>query len=500
MQSLNLGGSKNSQSPASIRRINRLPIAVIIVLLVLFLAIIFYGLASRGLYFGRDGGPDTSSGNPASTYADQIKRGVTDGIIGEPQQQTTFQPTPVETKQADEKSANPFTPQPEQQTVQRQAQELEAEAVWRARLAREQQEQILREQQRQRMARLQASNAAYDAPLAIDRGKLRSGETNDVTADAATRPTTTTRDIAGTSDLYAAALRAGLGGQNTDPNGQASKEDFFNADLKDLGYLPNRVVPQQSPFELKRGSVMRTGWFRQVHVKSRQCRLWRSLLVARRTVMNEMRSIENVVRAILREGGIKLGTPSRADFAGKARQMTAGDALVTALVEPLLAVLATMMEQFARLTKQVLEVAKGEMTCRLLMSVPGVGPITALAFRATIDRADRFRRSRDVGAHLGLTPSRYQSGETDIQGRISRCGDEIARTALYEAAHCLLVRSKKWSSLRAWGMGIAKRRGMARARVAVARKLAVILHRMWCDGSEFRFGKQPGINLDLAAA
>lgn len=153
--------------------------------------------------------------------------------------------------------------------------------------------------------------------------------------------------------------------------------------------------------------IMRTGWFQQVHVKSRQCRLWRSLLVARRTVMNEMRSIENVVRAILREGGIKLGTPSRADFAGKARQIANSDPLVMALVEPLLAVLATMLEQFAQLTKQVLDVAKGEMTCRRLMSVPGVGPITALAFRATIDRPDRFRRSRDVGAHLGLTPSRY---------------------------------------------------------------------------------------------
>jgi transposase len=246
--------------------------------------------------------------------------------------------------------------------------------------------------------------------------------------------------------------------------------------------------------------IMRTGWFRQVHVKSRQCRLWRSLLVARRTVMNEMRSIENVLRAILREGGIKLGTPSRADFASKAREMAASDPLVMALVEPLLAVLATMLEQFTQLTKQVLDVAKGEMTCRRLMSVPGVGPITALSFRATIDRPDRFRRSRDVGAHLGLTPSRYQSGETDIQGRISRCGDEIARTAFYEAAHSLLVRSKQWSSLRAWGMGIAKRRGMARACVAVARKLAVILHRMWSDRSEFRFGKPAGISIDLAAA
>ena len=130
----------------------------------------------------------------------------------------------------------------------------------------------------------------------------------------------------------------------------------------------------------------------------------------------------------------------------------------------------------------------------------GPGPITALAFRATIDRPERFRRSRNVGAHLGLTPGRYQSGETDVQGKISRCGDELARTALYEAAHTLLVRSRKWSSLRAWGMQIAKRRGMARARVAVARKLAVILHRMWRDQTEFRFGKEPIATVSRAAA
>jgi transposase len=235
--------------------------------------------------------------------------------------------------------------------------------------------------------------------------------------------------------------------------------------------------------------IMRTGWYRQVHVKSRQCRLWRSLLVARRTVLNEMRTIENVVRAILREAGLKLGTPGRAAFAGRVRELAGADAMVMPLVEPLLAVLATMLRELDRLTRQVLEIVRKEEVCRRLMSVPGVGPITALAFRATIDRPDRFSRSRAVGAHLGLTPARYQSGETDIQGKVSRCGDELARTALYEAAHTLLVRSKKWSSLRAWGMNIARRRGMARARVAVARKLAVILHRMWVDATEFRYGK-----------
>ena len=189
--------------------------------------------------------------------------------------------------------------------------------------------------------------------------------------------------------------------------------------------------------------------------------------------------------------GLTGGPTSRAGFAARVRELTDGDRLVLGIVEPLLGVLAAMLEQFARLTKQVLTIVRQETTCRRLMSVPGVGPITALTFRATIDRPERFRRSRDVGPHLGLTPSRYQSGETDIQGRISRCGDELARTALYEAAHVLLLRSQKWSSLRAWGMNVARRRGLARARVAVARKLAVILHRMWRDGTEFRFSREP---------
>ena len=227
-----------------------------------------------------------------------------------------------------------------------------------------------------------------------------------------------------------------------------------------------------------------------MHVKSPQSRRWRSLLVARRTVLNHMRSIENVVRAITREEGIKLGTPSRKDFASRVREMAGDEPELTAMLEPLLAVLGSMIEAFTRLTKRVLDSVRNETTCRQLMTSPGIGPITALTYRATIDRPERFARSRDVGAHLGLTPTRYQSGETDIAGKISRCGDELARTALYEAAHTLLVRSKKWSSLRVWGLAVAKRRGMARAKAAVARKLAVILHRMWIDGTDFRFAKE----------
>ena len=239
--------------------------------------------------------------------------------------------------------------------------------------------------------------------------------------------------------------------------------------------------------------IMRTGWFRHVHVKTRQSRLRRSLLVARRTVLNEMRSIENVVRAVLREAGLKLGRPARSRFDERVRELAGDDDAVMAIVKPLLKVLATMLEQLARLTRQVLDTVRGDRTCRRLMTVPGVGPITALAFRATVDDPDRFAKSRAVGAHLGLTPARYQSGEIDIHGRISRCGDELARTALYEAAHTLLVRSTKWSSLRAWGMAVARRRGMARARIAVARKLATILHRMWRDGADFRFGQAQSV-------
>jgi transposase len=256
-----------------------------------------------------------------------------------------------------------------------------------------------------------------------------------------------------------------------------------------MGAMPNKTDRNDA-----RGiaQIMRTGWYRAVHVKSPACRSWRALLAARRLVLNKMRDVENGLRALLREAGLKLGRPARKGLAARVRELTAGDPVLSAVAEPLLAVVEVMSRELARLTKQVLAVVRDEPVCRRLMGVPGVGPLTALAFRATIDRPDRFRRSRDVGAHLGLTPKRYQSGETDVQGGISRCGDELARTALYEAAHSLLTRSRRWSTLRAWGMQVAKRRGMARARVAVARKLAVVLHRVWADGAEFRWGKEDG--------
>lgn len=254
-----------------------------------------------------------------------------------------------------------------------------------------------------------------------------------------------------------------------------------------MGAMPNKTDRNDA-----RGiaQIIRTGWYRAVHVKSPSCRSWRALLTARRMLLNKRRDIENGIRALLREVGLKVGTPSHKTFPGRVRELAADDAVLASLTGSMLSVIEVMTQEIERLTRRVIDEVRDEPTCRRLMTVPGVGPLTALAFRATIDQPNRFRKSRGVGAHPGLTPRRYQSGETDVQGRISRCGDELARTALYEAAHSLLIRSTKWSALRAWGMNVAKRRGMARARVAVARKLAVILHRMWADGSEFRWGKQ----------
>ena len=244
-ESLKLGGLEEKDGP-QIRRLNRVPIIIAIVLVVAFLAVIIYGLTSRGLQFG---GPDDgqSTVRPATTDADQLKRGIPDGIIGEPEP-VVLQPTPV---QPAETAANPFGPvRPEEAASERPA--LEPEEVWRARLEREQEEQWLRELQRQRMASLQADAAAMDSPITVDVGNV--GETPAAANPAAPGGTAATNRPMSALDLYAAAMQAGA--QNTDPNGQAGKESFFNQDIADLGYLPKSVVPQMSPYELKRGSVI----------------------------------------------------------------------------------------------------------------------------------------------------------------------------------------------------------------------------------------------------
>jgi len=157
------------------------------------------------------------------------------------------------------------------------------------------------------------------------------------------------------------------------------------------------------------------------------------------------------------------------------------------MVEPLMAVLASVQEQTVALDKMVEKHAESDKICSHLMTIPGIGAVTALAFTTAIDDPQRFKKSRSVGAYFGLTSRRYQSGEVDYSGRISRCGDSLVRAYLYEAASSLLTRTKSWSALKSWGLRIAKNRGMGKAKVAVARKLAIIMHQMWLTGEAFRW-------------
>lgn len=249
VQSLQLGTAGNAYDQQSIRRLNRLPIIVAIVIIVLFFGVVIIGLSWRGLSFNGGNELDTGTTAPATSFGDQLKRGVSDGIIGEPEQREAFQPTPVFVER--EPAREPVVDRQQAARTERRMQ-LEPEAEWRARLKREQDEQILREAQRQRMASIQARAAALDSPLKVSVSEVQRSA-SETTSDAH-QPLNSTTNTA--SDLYSAAMRSGLLGQNGDQNGQVSKEDFFNQDIRDLGYLPNQVVPQFSPYELKRGSLI----------------------------------------------------------------------------------------------------------------------------------------------------------------------------------------------------------------------------------------------------
>lgn len=234
--------------------------------------------------------------------------------------------------------------------------------------------------------------------------------------------------------------------------------------------------------------MMRMGWFRAVHVKSPESLQLRFLLSGRRLLKRKFLDVENELRGALKAFGLVIGAVSRGQLEARTRRLVEGaPRVVVALVETLLGVRRTLLEEYGRLHREIVRVVRHDDVCRRFMTIPGVGPVTALAFKTAIDDPARFRRSRTVGAHFGLTPRRFQSGTVDYSGRISRTGDPEVRCQLYSAASSLLTRCKKWSSLRAWGMSIAKRRGHKKAVVAVARKLATVLHSMWRDGSEFRW-------------
>jgi transposase len=232
--------------------------------------------------------------------------------------------------------------------------------------------------------------------------------------------------------------------------------------------------------------LVRLGWFRLVHVKSQEAQQIRMLLVNRTLLLGKLQDIENSVRGSLKVFGLKLGHVTKHTFEARLLELVEGHFALAAISEPLLRVRRVLMDEFARLDRMARKLARNDPICRRLMSVPGVGVIVALTYRTGVDIPERFARSRDVGAHFGLTPRRYSSGQVDYDGHISRCGDEMVRTALYQAAH-VLMHHGRWSGLRGWAMRIAKRSGAKLAKVALARKLAVILHRMWIDGTEFRW-------------
>ena len=236
--------------------------------------------------------------------------------------------------------------------------------------------------------------------------------------------------------------------------------------------------------------IMRAGLYRPVHVKTLRSQKLRMLLTHRKLLQSKAIAIENDLRGTLRNFGLKVGIVGKLKFEARIKELVAGYPDLAVLVEPLLVVRRVLREQIAVLHRRVLAVVRNDEVCRRLMTVPSIGPVVALTYRATVDVPARFRNSRAVGAVLGLTPCKYQSGESDHTGAISKCGDEMMRVMLYEAAQVMLMRSTRWSWLKAWAMQIARRRGRKKAIVALARRLAVIMHRIWVDGTEFRWTRQ----------
>ena len=235
--------------------------------------------------------------------------------------------------------------------------------------------------------------------------------------------------------------------------------------------------------------MMRVGVYRPVHVKTLRSQKLRMLLTHRKLLQSKAIAIENDLRGTLRNFGLKVGMVGAVRFEARIQELIETIPDLVVLVEPLLVVRRALREQIVILHRRLLAIVRDDEVCRRLMTTPGVGPVVALTYRATVDVPARFRKSKSVGAVFGLTCSRYQC-EIDWSGRISRRGDEMMRVMLYEAAQSML-HSKKWSWLKAWAMQIVRRRGMKRAIVALARRLAVIMHRIWIDGTEFRWTREP---------
>ncbi|MET4691760.1 IS110 family transposase [Sinorhizobium fredii] len=248
-----------------------------------------------------------------------------------------------------------------------------------------------------------------------------------------------------------------------------------------------KTMPVKTDKKDARGiaQLMRLGWFRPVHCKSLPAQEVRALLTARKLIQGKLHDIEMSIRGILRGFGLKVGPTTRRTYAGRIRELTAGHSTLEAIAASLLKVRDALVHEFADFERKLRAMARQDDNALRLMTTPGVGVLVALTFVAAVDAPERFRSSRAVGPHFGLTPKKYQSGETDHSGRISKIGDGSVRTALYEAANVILTRPVKGSDLKGWALAVARRAGPRKARVALARKLAVVLHCMLRDRTNF---------------
>src|SRR5215213_5567292 len=273
----------------------------------------------------------------------------------------------------------------------------------------------------------------------------------------------------------------------------AMREAGLAAELLETRHVRDafKAMPVKTARKDARGiaQLMRLGWFRPVHRKSVPAQETRALLTARKLPQTKHLDVEMSLRGVLRGFGLKGGPTTPRRFAARVRELVEGHATRTAVADALLAARETLGAQLRGLEKRLRDQGREDERARRLMTTPGVGVIVALTFAAAVDDPARFRSSKAVGAHFGLTPKRYRSGETDVTGRISKIGDAGVRTAFYEAANIILTRPVKGSALKSWAARLAARAGMRKAKVALARKLAVVLHRMLADGSPFAAGR-----------
>lgn len=235
--------------------------------------------------------------------------------------------------------------------------------------------------------------------------------------------------------------------------------------------------------------AMRCGLYKEVDQKSQRAIEINTLLGCRKLLVEQKIQTTNAIRGFLKTYGIRLGATTDVNFVQKVKECLSEEYLTVKVgIDALLDSLTMIYRKLKQLTEQVEELAESNDDAKRLMGIPGIGAITAMSYMAEIDNPKRFTNARAVGAYLGMTPIQYSSGETKRQGRVSKCGSSEVRSLLTEAGIVILTRTKRWSKLKAWGLKIQRKKGFKKAAMAVGRKLAIIMYRMWVDGTAFTFG------------